>query len=271
MYLQSFAEMHGWREVKKCRPDHLQEWLLKNPQWESDWTKRDAVSAVQIVFNWAKPGLIPDNPFGDFRHRAGLPRRDITEAEFRAILRTTASKHRRKLTPGARFRHVLIFLWRTGARPKEAAQLKWSDVDFDRRIIVLKQHKTVRSQKRPEPRIIPLDPVIIRLLGWIKKQKEGEYVFMTHCGTPWNKDSLGHRVRKARELAGLPDDVKLYGVRHAFGTRGIIAGCDLKTLSVLMGHTDTKMTEHYAHIAGKRDFLALAMERINKASRESPD
>ena len=76
--------------------------------------------------------------------------------------------------------------------------------------------------------------------------------------------SLGHRVRRARELAGLPDDVKLYGVRHAFGARGIIAGCDIKTLSVLMGHTDTKMTEHYVHIAGKRDFLASAMQQINR-------
>ena len=43
MYLQSFAELHGWREVKSCRPYHLQEWLLKNEQWVSDWTKRDAV------------------------------------------------------------------------------------------------------------------------------------------------------------------------------------------------------------------------------------
>jgi integrase len=267
MYLQSFAEMHGWREVNKCRPDHLQEWVLKNPQWVSDWTKRDAVSAVQIVFNWAKAGLIPTNPFAGFRHRRGLPRRDITEAEFRAILRTTASKHRKKLTPGARFRQVLIFLWRTGARPAEASQLEWSHVDLKRGIIVLQQHKTVRSQRIPEPRLIPLDPVVVRLLEFIKNREEGDRVFVTHRLTPWTKDSLGHRVRRARELAGLPDDVKLYGVRHAFGTRGIIAGCDIKTLSVLMGHTDTKMTEHYAHIAGKRDFLASAMQQINRPKR----
>ena len=270
MYLQSFAELHGWREVKTCRPDHLQEWLLKNEQWASDWTKRDAISAVQIVFNWAKPSLIPTNPFAGFHHRRGLPRRDITEAEFRSLLRTTESKHRKKVTPGARFRQVLIFLWRTGARPAEAAQLTWQDIDFERQIIVLKQHKTVRSQRRPEPRVIPLDPIVIRLLQSIQEREEGERVFFTHRLTAWNKDSLGHRVRRAREEAGLADDVKLYGVRHAFGTRGIISGCDIKTLSVLMGHTDTKMTEHYAHIAGKRDFLASAMNRINQSRTLNP-
>lgn len=263
MYLQSFSELHGWRKVKDCRPDHLQEWVNANPRWVSDWTKRDAVAAVQTVFNWAKPKLIPENPFDGYRHRAGLARRDITEEEFRAILRTTGGPRRRKPTPGARFRQVLLFLWRTGARPAEAAQLLWSNVDLDRAIIILQQHKTVRSQRRPEPRVIPLDPVVVRLLRAIHQRNEGERVFLTHRKTPWHKDNLGHRLRRARELAGLPSDVKLYGVRHAFGTRGIIAGCDIKTLSVLMGHTDTKMTEHYAHIAGKRDFLAAAMQQIN--------
>lgn len=223
----------------------------------ADLSKRFRHAAIAIAnltpprreAQWIKSGLISANPSDDFQHRAGLTRRDITEEEFRAILRTTASKHRRKLTPGARFRQVLIFLWRTGARPAEAAQLKWSNVDLKQRIMVLKQHKTVRTTKRQETRNIPLDPVVVRLLELIKKRNEGERVFVTHRGTPWNTDSLGHRVRKALEVAGLPDDAKLYGVRHAFGTRGIIAGCDLKTLSVLMGHTDTKMTEHYAHIA----------------------
>ncbi len=265
MYLQSFSELHGWRKVSDCRPDQLQEWINLNPQWASDWTKRDAVAAVQTVFNWAKPKLVPANPFDGYRHRAGLARRDITEGEFRAILRTTGGPFHRKPTPGARFRQVLLFLWRTGARPAEAAQLQWQNIDFKHNVIVLQQHKSVRSQRRPEPRVIPLDPVVVRLLQSIQRRNEGDRVFLTHRKTAWNKDNLGHRIRRAREVAGLPADVKLYGVRHAFGTRGIIAGCDIKTLSVLMGHTDTKMTEHYAHIAGKRDFLAAAMQRINQS------
>ena len=141
----------------------------------------------------------------------------------------------------------------------------WSNVDLDHGFIVLQRHKTVRTQKHPEPRIIPLDSVVIKLLTSIRKREEGERVFLTHRKTPWNRYSLGLRIRRAKMVAGLPDDLKLYGTRHAFGTRGIIAGCDIKTLSVLMGHTDTKMTEHYAHVAGKRDFLAATMELINRS------
>jgi site-specific recombinase XerD len=71
------------------------------------------------------------------------------------------------------------------------------------------------------------------------------------------------RLARARRLAGISDDVKLYGVRHSFGTRGILQGCDIKTLSTLMGHTTTRMTEHYCHVAGQREHLAAAMRLIN--------
>ncbi|MBX3451759.1 MAG: site-specific integrase [Planctomycetaceae bacterium] len=264
-YLQSFAERHGWRRVEDCRPDHLEEWLNKHPEWASDWTKRDAVAAIKAVFNWAKPKLVKENPFESFKQGRGLHRRDMTPEEFRAILRTTGSRYKAKPTPGGRFRQVLFFLWRTGCRPKEAADLKWSDVNLEQGTIVLKKHKTVRSQKQPEPRIIRLDSVVIRLLESIMRRNEGVRVFLTHRMTPWNRYNLGLRIRRARTAAGLSDDVKLYGTRHAFGTRGIVAGCDIKTLSVLMGHTDTKMTEHYAHIADKRDFLSAAVQQINQS------
>lgn len=264
-YLQSFAELHGWRRVADCRRDHMEEWINKHPEWVSAWTKRDAVTAVQAVFNWAKPKLVKENPFEGYRQSRGLHRRDMTREEFQTILRTTGGHWLKRPTPGARFRQVLIFLWRTGCRPKEAAELCWSNVDLDHGVIVLNRHKTVRTQKQPEPRIIPLDPVVLRLLRFIRKRDEGERVFQTHRRTPWNRYSLGRRILRARQAAGLPDDVKLYGLRHAFGTRGIIAGCDIKTLSVLMGHTDTKMTEHYTHVAGKRDFLAASMALINQS------
>lgn len=267
-YLQSFAEMCGWREVTACRSDHLEEWINKHPEWASDWTKRDAIGVVQTVFNWAKPKLVKENPFEGVRQSRGLHRRDMTSEEFQALLRTTGGA-KRKPSPGARFRQVLIFLWRTGCRPKEASELMWSNVDLENGLIILNRHKTVRSQKNPEPRIIPLDPVVVRLLRSIQKREEGERVFLTHRKTPWNRFNLGLRIRRARTVAGLSEDVTLYGTRHAFGTRGIIAGCDIKTLSVLMGHTDTKMTEHYAHIAGKKDFLSATMAHINRSLASS--
>jgi integrase len=88
----------------------------------------------------------------------------------------------------------------TGCRPCEAAQLCWADVREG--CIVLARHKTARTQKRPKPRIIPLHPVVVRLLITIRRRDEGERVFVNHRRTPWNKSNLALRVQRARLKAG---------------------------------------------------------------------
>lgn len=264
-YLQSFAEAHGWRSITDARPDHMQTWLDQHPEWESDWTKHSALFSVQVAFNWAfKCRIIKENPFRGVTHRAGAPRRGMTESEFRAIMRVSGGKGRKtKPTPGGRFRQVLVFLWYTGCRPGEAAKLRWKDIDFEQSLIILQEHKTIRTQKTPRPRVIPVHPVIRKLLIQLRNRGEGEYVFLTHRKTRWTKDTLVHRVARARVKAAVPNDAKLYGIRHAFGTRAIVSGVDLKTTSELMGHTTTRMTEHYVHLAGQTAHLAAAMRLAN--------
>ena len=269
-YLQSFAEAHGWRPVSECTPLHMKEWLNSHPNWKSDWTKNGALRNVQVCFNWGVQNkLISFNPFKGVTHRAGEPRRDMTEDEFRAILRNTGSGCRKKLTPGARFRQILLFLWLTGCRPSEASGLQWKHIDFDRGLIILPEHKTARMQKTPKPRIIPLHPVVVRLLRSIQERREGECVFLTYKKTRWTKDTLAQRVRRARIEAGVSDEAKLYGTRHAFGTRAILKGVDVKTLSELLGHTTTRMSEHYVHLAGQFEHLAAAMNQVNAPRRDA--
>jgi integrase len=140
--------------------------------------------------------------------------------------------------------------------------LTWADVDLENREIVLRRHKTVKKTGRP--RRVPIHPVVLKLLIVIRRQKDpGEHVFLNHRKAPWNRSSLSLRVQRARAAAGVPDDAKLYGLRHRFGTTAILKGVDLKTLAELMGHTTTRMTEHYVALAGQREHLAEAMLRVN--------
>ena len=181
-YQQSFAEAHGWRLIAEAKPLHMLQWLDGHPDWASDWTKSSAIRNVQVAFNWAaKTRLIPINPFIGISVRPGEPRRNITQEEFQSLLRSSSTGGgRKKLTAGARFRMVLIFLWFTGARPSEASALKWSDVDLDAGRIVLHNHKTRTTQRKPKPRLILLHPVVVKLLKFIHGRHEGEFVFQTH-------------------------------------------------------------------------------------------
>jgi integrase len=281
-YLQQFAETHGWRKVndQDCLPFHLSSWLDDHPDWKSDWTLAQIVNIIQRPFNWAaKQRLIAANPFRGVTHQAGQPRRPLTDSEFQALLRATSvclkrrrnqkpypsdRKRRQRPSAGARFRQLLIFLRYAGARPGEASSLEWTDIDLDKAIIVLHEHKTSRTQRVKKPRIILLHPVVLKLLIQIRRRREpGNRVFLTHRKTPWNRSNLSLRVRRLRAIAFIPDDAKLYGLRHGFGTRSIHNGVDLKTLAELMGHSTTRMTEHYVHLAGQQAHLAAAMLQAN--------
>jgi integrase len=151
------------------------------------------------------------------------------------------------------------------------SDLTWDDVDLDGGVIVLKKHKTIRTQRTPRPRIIQLVPLVVKLLQRIRAQERpgAKYVFLTYLGTPWNRNGLGLRMRRLRLKADLPIDVKLYGIRHLFGTQSIINGVDIKTLSELMGHTTTRMTEHYVHLAGQQKHLAAAMRQAVSSHKGS--
>jgi site-specific recombinase XerD len=268
LILQAFAERHGWRKVndRDCLPFHLTSFIDGNPNWKSDWTKAQVVAVVHRPFNWAaKQRLIAANPFRGVSQRTGQPRRPMTEEEFNRLVKAAEGRITKKRpTPGERFIEFIRFLRITGARTKEAARLKWADIDLETALITLQRHKTSSQQRQPKPRIIPLVAEVVSLLIEIRKRKEpSEFVFLNHRGTTWNRSSLSLRMQRAREKAGIPNDSKLYGLRHAFGTRAIVNGVDLKTLAELMGHESTRTTEHYLHLAGQKAHLHSAMQKAN--------
>jgi integrase len=148
--------------------------------------------------------------------------------------------------------------------------LLWTDIDLDAQVIRLQKHKTKRATKKP--RIIHLHPVILKLLIVIRRYGQaGEHVFLNHRKKPWSRRTLSQRVRRIRMAAGIPHDAKLYGIRHRFAVRAIVNGCDIKTLSALLGHSTTRMTEHYLSAFDKQhSHLADAMLKVN-ASRPPAD
>jgi integrase/recombinase XerD len=268
LYLQEFAEAEGWRSVAETKKIHLTAWVHLHTQWKSDWTLNTVYSIIKRPFNWAvDEEIILRNPFRGARHRPGAPRRPLTKDEFQSLLRVSGGRGKKRPTPGSRFRQILIFLYYTGARPDEAARLRWEHIDFKRSLIVMNEHKTARTQRTPKPRIIVLHPVAASLLRLIQRRAEGDRVFLTYRKTPWNRRTLGLRVRRARVKAGIPAEAKLYGIRHNFGTRAILNGVGIKTTAELLGHSNVRMTEHYVHLASEYQHLADAMLLANARRR----
>jgi site-specific recombinase XerD len=250
--LDLFCQKFGSRHAKDLRPYDLMFWIDSHKAWASGHTKNRVRSTVQRPFNFlAKLGVIDKNPFLGVSYPAGETGRDMTDKEFKALLRAAR----------APFRRILIFFRYSGARPIELRRLEWDHVNQEIRAAVQKIHKTARSTGKP--RRILLVPVLLKLLAWIKRHqhKEAKFVFLDGHGNQWKKRILCKHMQRVRERAGLPADVKLYSARHAYGTGAILNGVDIATLAQLMGHQSIRTTQIYVHLAGKDEHLHQAAER----------
>ncbi len=262
-YLQLFSEEHGRRRIKDCKPFHLTTWLDANPRWANPATHSYVVRCIKRPFNWAvKLEMISRNPFKNVEHVQGQRRRPITQEEFDLLIEAASKKKR-----FVRFVEALRFMRLTGCRPCEVRALRWEHLDLDRAVIVLAQHKTATMRKDKAPRVIHLVEEAVQLLVQIKAREDhSQFVFVGKARRPWSRNGIQQNVRRLRKEFGLADDVVIYGIRHEFGTRGVLNGVDIKTLAELMGHTTTRMTEHYVHLAGRDQHLADAMRRVTGQS-----
>lgn len=133
-------------------------------------------------------------------------------------------------------RDMLKFLWLTGARPAEAKNLKWCDIDYDNRILYLKCDKN-NSIKRE----FPLDKDLDKFLHGLKLT--GSYVFNID-GKQMNGDNLYQYAKHRLIRLGLAN-LTIYGLRHSFANRLSVEGVNAFHIQKMMGHSDIKTTMNY--------------------------
>jgi integrase len=252
-----FGKLYGHLPVVECKPHNLLTFINARTALKSAWSRRRWAGAIQRPFNLAvQLGLIDRNPFKGVRWPAGDAGRDWTTDEYRAMLLVSPPDMRR----------VIVFLRFSGARPGELRALTRAAVLLDQRVIVLREHKTLRSTGRP--RRIHLNSTLVKLLIWLARHNWGrEYLFLNSHGRPWTRSAIDKRFRELREKAGLSEKVRPHGLRHLFACRAVMNGVDLATLALLLGHASTAMTERYVHLAGKSDHLNAAAEKAVKGGK----
>ncbi|MDC2170388.1 MULTISPECIES: tyrosine-type recombinase/integrase [Bacteroides] len=151
----------------------------------------------------------------------------------------------------------------TGLRIGEICALKWSDINVAdgtitvqrtiERIYVVeggKKHtqlvintpKTVNSCRE-----IPMSKELLAMVKPMKKVVNGDYYVLTNEDKPTEPRTYRNYYNRLMEKLDIPK-LKYHGLRHSFATRCIEAGCDYKTVSVLLGHSNISTTLNlYVH------------------------
>jgi len=147
-------------------------------------------------------------------------------------------------TDNLKHRLIIMFFYYSGLRLDELRNVKWSDIDFERKIIHL---KTAKGDKE---RVIFLHKKLLDALRmW--GLKDSGWVFISQRGGKYNKRTIQLIVRGAADRAGVVKKVSPHTLRHSFATHLLEAGADIRYIQHLLGHKDLKTTQVYTHIANK--------------------
>ena len=152
---------------------------------------------------------------------------------------------------------------RTGLRIGEICALKWSDINVTdgiltvnrtiERIYIIEGEKkhtelVINTPKTKNScREIPMNKELLGMLKPLKKVVNDDYYILTNDERPTEPRTYRNYYKRLMEKLDIPK-LKYHGLRHSFATRCIEVGCDYKTVSVLLGHSNISTTLNlYVH------------------------
>ena len=173
-----------------------------------------------------------------------------------------------------RFATCLRVIAATGMRRSEACALRWSDLDWKKRTIVIDEAvvageggATVKTPKtRASIRTIALDQGTIEWLDKLRSEQErlavdsgtvvgpSSFVFSAEPGgaIPPHPDSISHAFAKSRQAAKLPKDIHLHSLRH-FQATSLDAVIPERQKQARLGWSTVHMARHYTDAVSAED------------------
>lgn len=167
------------------------------------------------------------------------------------ILPNVLSKEEVKLILNAhgniKHKAMLSMIYSCGLRRSELLNLKFSDIDSKRDIVLLK------NAKGKKDRIAPLSPLILKMLReYYIAYKPKIWLFEGQIpGEQYSEQSLQSVLKQALKKAGITKPVSLHWLRHSYATHLLESGTDLRYIQELLGHSSSKTTEIYTHVSTK--------------------
>ena len=143
---------------------------------------------------------------------------------------------------------MIEMLYATGMRISELVNLKITDIDMNRSVIKV-------MGKGSKERLIPFgESASEALFNYLKIRKDSssKEVFISNRGKKITRVAFWQRIKVYLLRENLKISISPHTLRHAFATHLLNRGADLRSVQLLLGHSDLSTTQIYTHIAKQR-------------------
>lgn len=292
-YLTHIKPAFGKMQLASIHSEQLQKLLVEKSQTLSLTVVKIIYIILSEIFSYAhSEGDLSRNPMHNVKmpkKATFKPEREIVALEsdeVRAVERIAEMKNKNG-RPCIMQAHALVFLVHTGLRCGEFLALKWSDIDFESRIVTVNKnlsmvydrdkdgvrikHKKARikcTKTASGNRIVPLNTKAIAALNSLKAVYRemdivSDSVAVTRKGTTLSSDQLRRVLRRVLAYAGIDKPFTLHQLRHTFATQALNAGIPITVVSKWLGHANISVTYNtYIHVLESAEAAAVELLEV---------
>jgi len=143
---------------------------------------------------------------------------------------------------------IIELLYATGMRISELTNLKLTDIDINRSVLKV-------FGKGSKERLVPFGEKAAESISlYLKDRKDlkSKEIFLSNRGTKISRGAFWQRIKIYLKRENLKISISPHTLRHAFATHLLNRGADLRSVQILLGHSDLSTTQIYTHIAKQR-------------------
>lgn len=178
--------------------------------------------------------------------------------EPRGRVRYLSDKERERLLEAAKLSRnkflypVVLLAISTGMRYSEILNLKWDDVDLDRKFVIL--HDTKNGERRNVP-VVQLAHTVLSDLS--KSKRKGATLVFPSSTAP----QMPARLRRSWETALAKAEIadfRFHDLRHSAASYLAMNGATLAEIAEVLGHKTLAMVKRYAHLSEQHTSKVVA-------------
>ena len=235
-------------KYKNLQEDHINQYIsfLFQRKMRSSSVNRKISSIKSFYIFLVKRNFLKNSPLNDLvtpKQEKYLPE-SMSEAEVDKLLNSPDVANKIE----NRDKAMIEMLYATGMRISELVNLKITDVDMKRCVVKV-------FGKGSKERLVPFgETALDSLKSYLnnREQSSSKEIFLSNRGKKMTRVAFWQRVKVYLIRENLKNSISPHTLRHAFATHLINRGADLRSVQLLLGHSDLSTTQIYTHIAKQR-------------------